>query len=300
MSGGLSIPIGAWALLSGATPAKAFVIIAFIGLMSTAVSLAIRLAVSERRFHAKLRISCSPDIPNCNSRSRWGDLREKKWYSCMVEVTSEQAVEDTRATLEQIEKDGKILWSGPSHQLPFSPCGSVDSFSKTVRPKRREYFSVIVVDTEWGYVTDEWPIEKQPDRIAIGAPTGWPHLPILKDIFSESGVYRLQILVSGKDAPTEEVTLEFFSAANTRETSCLRLVTPCPRLQCRCKREADRFSIRRGVVRDELVKRGAVGVLNYLQANFSAALNSSDGNRFVELVSTPHSARKAISLRCRS
>ncbi len=167
------------------------------------------------------KIQCGPEVENCSSLNRWGDGRILRWFMVLVETATNSQIEDVTATLERIEKDGKTKWKGPPQKLPFSPAGESGEFSKAIRPKARNYFSVIFIDQT---------LFKEPNDfgvIGIGSPNiGWPHVPRLSAIFQDEGDYILTVLVTGKDVQSEQIQLQFYRPKHPASEASMFLITP--------------------------------------------------------------------------
>ena len=213
MSGAASIPLQFLGLFSHESDRWKFAFLGFITAWICLVSVVLKIkALTTTRF----KITCDPAIRGCKSISKWQGSRFTEWYMCLVETEPQQAIEDVRADLDRIE----VIWEGPPlpFQLPFSPCGSTDSFSKTIRPETRVFFSVLAIEMNGN--------GKPEDCIDIGCPGMWPAWPLLGDIFNGFGTYRLKVTISGKDVPTEHVWFEFVSPSNALNKSSMRRITP--------------------------------------------------------------------------
>jgi hypothetical protein len=156
----------------------------------------LELSRIKRRLQPQLTLSCGPNFANCREQNVWQDGELYEWHSARVEALSDCEIEDVGAVLKRIASGGMVLWDGPPHELPFGPCGSPDSFRKTIRAKV-PYLLNIARITDGGT-----------GGVEIGDPNrGWPFLTSLHEIFHSPGDYLLFITLTGKHIMSQDFTL---------------------------------------------------------------------------------------------
>lgn len=205
MSGGISIPVGFWALWGKIDNAQAFLTLAFIGLLSTVFSLAIRLSSLEHRLRPKLKLTCNgEDGTFCPTYNASGT--RMIYYRSRIEAISGESVEDCTAHLIEMHFNGNKVPLNEVLQLTISP----GMKSKTIKPGVPDFIDVLVA------------IKTYAPRFAVAIT---PNSIQQETLFQKHGKYMLKVAVAGKPGVAAIEAFEFEWKGDV-ESSRLQLIKP--------------------------------------------------------------------------
>jgi len=205
MSGALSIPFAALAVLNVFSARKEFVLLAFAALFITIGRLAYK---SVPRF----KISTCSVNERKSAQNYWGPNKPVIFYQVRVDLLGKGSVKDCCARLLKIQRDKDVRWEGQAVELTFSPGEAPDALSKTLNDEIPEYVDVVILPSD--------------HSIFLGVKgRQWAYQPPLQEIFRERGKYLITIAVRGGIGATQKALLEF--VWNEWDTSTLEVVNPC-------------------------------------------------------------------------
>lgn len=190
MSGGFSIPFAIAALLLPPDKGRTiFAVLAFVCLWAVVIRLTHKILKLQTAMKPKLSLS----VPRGSQEGCYCRMRNETppflLFRVAVKNIGKEQITDCKGHLTQVERAGRVVFSGHNILLTFAPEGTDECVSKTIRPGYTEYLDILAV---------------QSDGIRfIGTRSReWPHyFPQLNDIF-QNGEQVITLKLSGASTDT--------------------------------------------------------------------------------------------------
>lgn len=117
------------------------------------------------------------------------------YYRVKVETTSPFPINGCAGFVTTIDRDGTSIFSGHNLHLTFAPAEGADAVSKQIRPGVPEYLDLLAITEH--------------DQIII-ATKGYSHPSVASypELFANTGLYTLHVVVSSANAPAARITID--------------------------------------------------------------------------------------------